>query len=142
MKINNKKLIVIIVIFIAIISFLFIKVIKITSDYSSSGGTERKLETNLIFFNNILVSGSQSYIVTPGSTCSGNPGDCGSKSECIAENQQWVDSVNKGVCNISSYIGNIPLTKQGIEEQIKSGVIKPMNSSCTHGDLCYKIIPL
>lgn len=148
MKINKKIIIGIIVVLILIISFVFINnkinqssfAIKITSDYQSSGGTERKYEANLTFVDNKLVSGSQSYIVTPGPMCNGGPGECGSSFECIIENQQWVDSQNKGKCNMPSYVENIPLTREGIEQQIKSGKIKPLNSNCTHGDLCYEII--
>lgn len=151
MKKNKKILIGIIVILIIIISFVFINsnkinkssfIIKITSDYQSSGGTERKYEANLTFVDNKLVSGSQSYVVIPSPMCSGGPGDCGGGFSCIVENGQWVDATNKGKCNIPPDISNISLTKEGIEQQIKRGEIKPLNSECTHGDLCYEILDL
>lgn len=148
MKINKKILIGIIAVLVIITSFLFINnkinkssfIIKITSDYQSSGGTERKSEANLVFVDNKLVSGSQSYVVIPSPMCNGGPGECGSSFECIVENEQWVDSTNKGKCNIPPDISNISLTKKGIEQQIKKGEIKPLNSECTHGNLCYEII--
>lgn len=71
--------------------------------------------------------------------CNGSPYECGGIFECVAENQQWVDTQNKGKCNMPSDLINIPLTKDEIEQQIKSGKIKPLNNDCTHGDLCYKI---
>lgn len=148
MKRNKKILIGLVVVLLMATYFLFVYnkinkssfIIKITSDYQSSGGTERKSNANLVFVGNKLVSGLQSYVVIPSPMCSGGPGECGSSFECIAENEQWVDSTNKGKCNIPPDISNISLTKKGIEQQIKKGEIKPLNSNCTHGDLCYEII--
>lgn len=148
-KKNKKKILIgIIVLLLIIIFFVFINnkinrssfVIRITSDYQSSGGTERKSEANLIFVDNKLVSGLQSYVIISSPMCSGGPGECGGNFECVAENQQWIDSQNKGKCNMPPYLNNISLTKEGIEQQIKSGEIKSLNSNCTHGDLCYEII--
>ena len=85
-------------------------IIKITSDYQSSSGTERKSEANLTFVDNKLVTGMQSYVVIPSPLCSGGPGECGSRSDCIVENGQWVDATNKGKCNMPPDISNISLT--------------------------------
>jgi len=148
MKIKNKILIGVVLGLIIVASFMFINshkinkssfIIKITSDYQSSSGTERKSEANLTFVDNKLVTGMQSYVVIPSPLCSGGPGECGSRSDCIVENGQWVDATNKGKCNMPPDISNISLTKKEIEQQIKKGEIKPLNSNCTHGNLCYEI---
>ena len=104
---------------------------KITGNFSSSGAS-RSYESNLVFINDNLVSGASNY---------SSEDTYGKKInlECIANNQQWVDTKTNGICQINDHVGIIPLTKEGLENQIKSGEIKPVGNTCGHNDMCYQL---
>ena len=139
MKINNKILIVLGVIFIAIVAVWFFT--KIPSSFTinferdqTSSGASRNYKANLTFIKGVLVGGSQTYYVGQGGGCTT---DCERTTICKIVNQNWVDSVNGGECSIGS---PVPLTIQGINQNIKSKEIKSMKD-CRHLDLCYEIMP-
>ena len=108
--------------------------LKVSGDYTSSGAG-RDYSAELVFDHNILISGSQSYAVTPGSCPDGTLSPCNYKIECIVENHQWVDISSKKECTLSFSI----YSKEVIEQRIKSGELKSMDK-CNHRDNCYKII--
>lgn len=114
-------------------------IVKIQNYYQSSAGTDRKLDGRLVFVDKKVISGSQSYVVTPAPNCSKDSGDCGSWFECVVENQQWVDAVSKGKCNMPSYVIAIPLTEEGLKQKIRSGEFKNISECSYHGDTCYEI---
>lgn len=139
---KNIKITIISIIGLALVFFIYKLTffnIRITSYYSSSGGTERKYEGNLVFRFSKLISGSQSYTVDSGWRCDPSSGQCGFHADCVVENLQWVDTLSKGQCLVPSDLINIPLTEKGILQKIKTGDFKPKGDSCTHGDLCYEI---
>lgn len=144
MKINKKILIGIIVISIIIIFFLFIFnginkssfIFKISGDFTSSGA-QRNYDASLTFINNVLVEGTESYYVGQGGGCTNN---CERINSCKILNGEWVDVSGGSNCKID-YPFIPSTTKKGIEKQIKSKELKPINK-CGHLDLCYEILDL
>ena len=106
--------------------------LNIKGDYTSSGA-ERNYKGTLTFANNKLISGTESYSTWLGGGCQT---DCSKRYECIIEDQQWIESVSGGVCEINNYV---PLTRDEIEQQIKNGQLKSF-SDCGHMDTCYEIV--
>jgi len=108
---------------------------ELKGDYSSSGAT-RNYSGNVTFFNNILVNGLESYFVGEGGICKNN---CNRTTECVIKEQQWVDKTSGEKCGINIYVS---LTKEGIEQQISSKEILPVDDldNCPHGSTCYKIV--
>lgn len=144
MKRHKKILIGIIIGLIIIISFLFIYnkknessfIIKIRGDFTSSGA-QRNYDASLIFKNNVLVDGAESYYVGQGGGCKEN---CERINSCKIINGEWVDTTGLSNCNID-YPFIPATTREGIEEQIKSKDLTPMNK-CGHLDICYEILDL
>ena len=146
MKINKKVLISIIVFLIIVIiggiiyinknnnssSFIF----KIKGDFTSSGA-QRNYDASLTFINNILVEGTESYYVGQGGGCTNN---CERINSCKILNGEWVDISGKSNCK-TDYPFIPSITKNGIERQIESKELKPINK-CGHLDLCYEIIDI
>jgi len=144
MKRNKKILIGIIFILIIIISFLFIYnkinkssfIIKIRGDLTSSGA-QRNYNASLTFVDNILVEGIESYYVGQGGGCTT---DCERIDSCTIINDEWVDASGTGNCKIN-YPFIPSTTKRGIEKQIKSKELKPIDK-CGRLDICYEILDL
>lgn len=144
MKKNKKILIGIVAVLIIIISFLFIYnkinkssfIIKIKGDLTSSGA-QRNYDASLTFVDNILVEGTESYYVGQGGGCTT---DCERVDSCKILNGEWVDASGGSNCKID-YPFIPSTTKKGIEKQIKSKELKPMNI-CGHLDLCYEILDI
>ena len=144
MKRNKKILIGIVVGLIIIISFLFIYnkinkssfVIQIRGDLTSSGA-QRNYDASLTFVDNILIEGTESYYVGQGGGCTT---DCERVDSCKILNGRWVDSGNGSDCRIN-YPFIPSTTKEGIERQIKSKELKPMNK-CGRFDICYEILDI
>jgi len=145
MKINKKVLIGIIIFLVIIIiggivyinknnqsSFIF----KIKGDFTSSGA-QRNYDASLTFVNNVLTEGTESYYVGQGGGCTNN---CERINSCKILNGEWVDVSGGSNCKID-YPFVPSTTKNGIEQQIKSQELKPINK-CGHLDLCYEVLDL
>jgi len=143
---NKQKIILffLIAVFLTLVVFVLLKInfnqnklpnsftLNVKGDYTSSGA-ERNYEGTLAFTNNKLISGTESYTTWLGGGCQT---DCNKKYKCIIKNQEWVDAVGGGVCEINDYV---PLTRDEIEQQIKNGQLKPFDN-CGHLDTCYEIV--
>ena len=111
-------------------------IIKIRGDLTSSGA-QRDYYSSLTFVNNILVEGTETYYVGQGGGCTTN---CDRVNSCKILNGEWFDASGKSNCKID-YPFLPATTKKGIEKQIKSKELKPLNR-CGHLDLCYEILDL
>jgi len=145
MKRNKKILILLGTVFILlnIIFFVFNNginrssfILKINGDFTSSGA-QRNYDAKLIFIDNILTEGTESYYVGQGGGCTN---DCERISSCSVLNGNWVDDNGGGNCKID-YPFIPATTKTGIEKQIKLGKIIP-STKCGHLDICYEILDL
>ncbi len=106
--------------------------IKLESDLSSAAA-DRMYEATLYFSHNELTSGSEKYYLSGMSKTE--------EHNCIIKNQKWITSTTGNECDFSMPMSDIPLTKTGIEKQIKNKEIKAASpDQCPHGDLCYEII--
>ena len=144
MKKNNKVLIGITIGLIIILVFLFINnktnkpsfIIKISGDFTSSGA-QRNYNAELVFVDNTLTEGTETYYVGQGGGCTA---DCERTNSCKIVNGEWIDVSGKSNCNTDYPF--IPATaKNGIEKQIELNELKPINK-CGHLDLCYEILDL
>ena len=146
MKQKKKILILIgiIVVLLSTIYFVFINnkinrssfVFKIKGDFTSSGA-QRDYDASLIFKNNVLVDGAEYYFVGQGGGCTTN---CNRMNGCKILNGEWVDTSGESNCKID-YPFIPSTTKKGIEGQIKSKELKPINK-CGHLDMCYEILDI
>ena len=109
--------------------------LELKADYTSSGAT-RNYNGKLTFLNSTLVNGSENYFVGQGGGCKTN---CNRIAECLIKNQQWVDKTSGGKCEINTYVS---LSKEGIEQQIKTKEILPIEdfNNCPHNSTCYQIV--
>ena len=104
---------------------------KITGNFTSSGAS-RFYEEILTFANKNLITGNATY---------DSEDTYGKKINvtCMIKNQQWIDTKTNGACSDHITSEATSITKEGLENQIKTGSIKPLGSTCGHDDLCYEL---
>lgn len=137
-----KKYLKYLIIIILVISLLFLiklsnnfkensYLFNIKGDYTSSGA-QRDYTAKIIFYNNTLFEGTQTYSVGEGGGCTSN---CDHVISCTAKNGVWVDVVTGGECSLSNQEF---LTIDGLNNQINNNTIKS-TSECRHLDTCYEV---
>lgn len=110
-------------------------------DFTSSAAG-RNYEGTITFKNNVAVSGVQTYSAD-GSTYTydknGQTKSWNSFYECRIQDGQWLNTDGKP-CEAKLLGGGyLESSRELIQEQIRSGALKPMKE-CQHLDLCYEII--
>jgi hypothetical protein len=111
--------------------------INFNSDASSSSGTTRLLNSQLIFQDNKIISGNFSYYskwrdISTNTMMTRNV-------ECVLDTTRllWVDKKTTEICEGNT--GEIPLSKRDLESKIDDGTLKPKDE-CPHYHTCYEII--
>ncbi len=122
---------------------------KLHGDFTSSGAG-RKYEAILKFTDKKLAEGTATYDI--GDINGEQHYECTfvnqqwvyTKSSVIPSasyslNQQWIDNhPDKTGSGCDLYINDLSTNAGGVENNIKSGAIKPV-SSCGHDDMCYEL---
>ncbi len=104
---------------------------KLEGDFTSSGAT-RTYKSTLIFIDGKLVSGEANLFV---GGCDG----VNTTYDAKLIDNKWIDNKTNQLCLIDFNRYN-SVTKEGLEENINLGIIKPDNGSPGHLDISYKIV--